>query len=608
MMAEQRDDNATEAPAQVKGDYFFLFENQVENRFAKPRREPRRKRLFRRFSRRHNKDWRRTRMLPYESSSPDTTALISEDEHSLIHSHISCNLYEEDDELLSTSECEPHIIWPETMSLVGDESSPTESSRRDNRKRRVLMKKWKSRMRKSLRDALSKTQSSYSEDSEEYVAKEGETEDGDDEASTTTSLLGRAKRSFGGSFRSKGAERAKAVLHDEDIGLYVNPDDEVETVFRSTFDQLCVPNFPEIRDSPPEFPETVSLDNGYAIAQLMHQGKTSLAVNYDSDFAQLELQSDDEYDPGDDISFTEEEPALPELAASCSEETEYNLFNQSSVDEDNTPRERYPSLLAASSTVSEDPSLMSAWPLPHCINQQEEIILSESSDDPLFMKQSASTESLSVSSRRLGVAPPPFCLQKHQEQKDALGASSSSDEEHRLGISCPAYATRSTLEDAAGVWKRIYAPPVEAPPSPTIVQKERATWGCGLDADAVSVNSDITESEAPAPTHQNPFYNIRRYGMSCGAAEEAEDHPFDEVDSDACAPRPARPQAPARKTSFGCGVPELVRSINLSHNSNEEELLGHNVVTNEDKPFRPRCECVKCSVTSMYANLLAKKQ
>lgn len=620
MLAEaaQRDDTASEeAGHQVKGDYFFLFENHVENRFAKPRREPRRKRIFRRFSHRRSKDWRRSRMDPYESTtSPDTTALISEDEHSLMHSHVSGNLYEDDDELLSTSECRPHIIWPETMSLVGDESSPATSPRRDNRKRKVLLKKWKSRMRKSLRDALAKTQSSWSENTEEYAVKveKADEKSGDDEKSTSTniSLLERAKRSLGVSTRSKGVQRAKAVLHEEEIGLYVNPDDEVETVTRSTFEQLCVPSFPEeARDSPPEFPETVSLDNGYAVAYLMHQGKTSLEVNYDSDFAQLELQSDDEYDPEDDASFTEDEPALPELQNSTSEETEYNLFNQSSVEEDDAPCGRYPSLLAPTSTVSEDPSLLDgasalglAWPLPQCRNMEEEVVLSGSSEDPLFVQQSTSTETYSVSSRRLGAAPPPASVKKQQEQeqKQALSSSSSSEDEHRLGI-CPTYAAKSTLKDATDVWKRIYAPPEEAPPSPTIVQKSRATWGCGLDASPVSVNSDISESEAVAPTHHNPFYNIRRYAASCGVLEE-EDHPFDEVDSDVCAPRPAR-QAPEQTTSFGCGVPELVKSFNLSHKDNKEELLGHNIVS---KPARPRCECVKCSVTNMYASLLAKNK
>jgi hypothetical protein len=206
----------------------------------------------------------------------------------------------------------------------------------------------------------------------------------------------------------------------------------------------------------------------------------------------------------------------------------------------------------------------------------------------------------------LGAAPPSAAVRKHHERQQNLGASSSSEEEHRLGISCPAYAAKTTLEDSANVWQRIYAPPEEAPPSPTIVQKEPATWGCGLDASPVSVHSDITDTEETAPTRNNPFYNIRRYAASCGVVEE-EEHPFDEVDSNACAPRPApRSQASIQRTSFGCGVPEFVRSINLTHKG-EEELRGHNVVTNEHKEIRPRCECVKCSVTNMYANLLAKK-
>lgn len=629
MMNEQRDDAESQQTSSVKGDYFFLFDNHVENRFAKPRREPRSKRIFRRLSRRATGgNWRRSTRMLGDSSSPDTTALMSEDEHSLIHSHVSVN--EEDEELVSTttSEYDPTFIWPETLSL-GEEheqtttGTPVESPKRDIRKRRMLMKRWKSRMKKSLRDALAKTQSSFSgEDTEEYAVKvkEAEEEDGDDEKSTNTnmsmmSLLERARRSIGVSVRSLGAQRAKAVLHEEEIGLYVNPDDEVETVTRSTFEQLCVPSFQEQRDSPPQsFPESVSLDNGYAIAHLMHHGRTSLAVNYDSDCAQLELQSDDEYDPEDDISFTEEEPALPELGTSGSEETEYNLFNQSSVEEDNTPCGKYPSLLAPTSTVSEDPSLLDgaaalgmAWPLPHCRNQQDEVVLSGSSDDPLFMQQSTSTDMYSVSSRRLGATPHPASVKKHHEK--ALGASSSSEEqeEHRLGITCPSYAAKSSLEDAADVWKRIYAPPEEAPPSPTIVQKSRATWGCGLDASPVSVNSDITESEAVAPTRHNPFYNIRRYTASCGVVEE-EDHPFDEVDSDVRAPRPIRPPAPVRQTSFGCGVPRLIGSINLSHKDNKEEVLGHSVVNNEEKKVRPRCECVKCSVTNMYANLLSKNK
>jgi hypothetical protein len=139
------------------------------------------------------------------------------------------------------------------------------------------------------------------------------------------------------------------------------------------------------------------------------------------------------------------------------------------------------------------------------------------------------------------------------------------------------------------------------------VQKERAIWGCGLDASPVSVHSDITESDAVVLTQcRDPFYNIRRYA-TCGIVQE-ENHPFDEVDSDVCAPRPTREIAAVKPTSFGCGVPELVRGINLSHKAESEELLGHNVVTNETNPStRPRCECVKCSVTNMYANLLAKK-
>lgn len=633
LMTEQRDDAPSESSTQVKGDYFFLFESQIENRFAKPRREPRHKQIFRSISRRRIlkgvPEWRRTRTYG-SNSSPDTTALMSEDEHSLIH---SCHAYDQDDEdveLLSTTESEgidPHmLIWPETMSLVADdeqaeESSPTEStlrSKTDNRK--VLVKKWKSRMRKSLRDTLAKAHLSSSKSTEEYAIKVKE-EEADDNASKSSniSFLQRAKRSLGVSGRNKDIQRAKALLHEEEIGLYVtNSNDEVETVTRSTYEQLCLPSFPEARDQAPPpataFPETVSLDNGYAIAHLMHQGKTSLAVNYDSDCPQLELQSDDEYDPEDDISFAD--PALPELAASGSEETEYNLFNQSSVEEDNgTPCGRYPSLLAPTSTVSEDPSLLgsasalsAAWPLPRCRNQLEAegIILSESSDDILFVQQSSSTET----SRRLGAAPPPASVQKQQEEAQEVNASSSDEEEHRLGISCPAYAAKASLEDAADVWKRIYAPPSEDPPSPTVVQKSNATWG--LDASPVSVHSDITESEAaaPAPTHiPIPFYNIRRYTSCGGVAEEDEDHPFDEVDSNACAPRPVRPAVVKRETSFGCGVPELVRSINLSHRDTKEEesLLGQAVISNEAKPVRPRCDCVKCSVTNMYANLLAKK-
>ena len=612
-LMEQRDDTASQG-APAKGDYFFLFENQVENRFAKPRREPRRKRIFRRFSRpARSKDWRRTRMIPYDHPSPDTTALMSEDEHSLIHSYVSGGLYEDDDESM-ISESHPRIIWPETMSLVGDESSPAVSPRRENRKRKVLMKKWKSRMRKSLRDALANKSHSFEseEDDDEYAA---EVQEGDDDAKSSMSLLERAKRSLGVSGRSKGAQRAKAILFQEDIGLYVNSkDDEVETVYKSTFEQLCVPSFGEQRDSPPSLPETVSLDNGYAIAHLMYQGKTSLAVNYDSDFAQLELHSDDEHDPeDDDVSFVDD-PALPELPASESEETEYNLFNQSSVEEDAGPHERYPSLLAPTSTVSEDHSLFGdasalrlAWPLPQCRNVHPEVGTSTSSDDaPLFVQESTSSEEYSVSSRCLGAARAVYpSVKKQRKQQEDVDSSSSGEEEYRLGISCPAYAAKTTLEDAVDVWKRTYAPPVDAPPSPTIVQKSRATWGCGLDASPISVKSDITESDVP--TCNNPFYNIRRYAASCGAVEE-EEHPFDEVDSNVCAPRPLRPQAPERRPSFGCGVTEIVQCINMAHKKDERELLGHSVVTNEKKPVRPHCECVKCSVTNMYVNLLAAKK
>ena len=558
-------------------------------------------------------------MLAYDSNSPDTTALISEDEHSLIHSHVS--EYNEDDEQLSTTTSERNrpIIWPETLSLVGT-SPPPDSTRRDGRKHKVLMKKLKSRMKKSLKDVLTKSQS---QDAEEAHAVKVHDDDDDKSTGTTVSLLERAKRSLAGvsNIGTRGMQRAKALLHDkQEIGLYMNPDeDEVETVFESTFDQLLLPDFSphELRDGPPALAETVSLDNLYAVAQLMHQGPTSLSVNYDSDFVQLELQSDDEHDPDDELSIPDDlGPALPELPASASEETEYNLFNQSSVEEDEASVfGKYRSLLAPTSTdVSEDPSLFDdgiaalglAWPLPQCRNQEEDIVLSGSSEDPLFVQQSTSTEVYSVSSRRLGAAPPCGAVQEQLKQKQVLDSSKSGEEESRLGISCPAYATKSTLEDAADVWQRIYAPPVEAPPSPTVVQKSRATWGCGLDASPVSVHSDITESDAVVPTQHNPFYNIRRYA-TCGVVHEEEEHPFDEVDSNACAPRPTRERKSMQKTSFGCGVPELVRNINLSHKTNSNELLGHDVVTNEEMLARPRCECVKCSVANMYANLLAKK-
>jgi hypothetical protein len=625
--ADQRDDVSSEAhPAPpVKGDYFFLFENQIENRFAKPRREPRRKRIFRRFTRR-NKEWCRgnsTRSM-LVSNSPDTTALMSEDEHSLIHSHVS--EFNDNDEGLSTttSERNRRIVCPETLSLVG--SSPPDK-RRDGRKHKVLMKKLKSRMKKSLRDVLTKSQS-MSQDAEEQAVKMHDGDDNEDDeksTSTTVSLLDRAKRSLAcvSNIPSKGMHRAKSLLHDkEEIGLYVNhDDDEVETVFQSTFDQLLIPDLKalnELRDGPPPLVETVSLDNLCGVAKLMHQGPTSLSVNYDSDFAQLELQSDDEHDPDDDLSMADDlGPALPELPASESEETEYNLFNQSSIEDDEgSVFGKYRSLLAPTSTdVSEDPSLLDdgiaalrlAWPLPQCRNQEDDIVLSGSSDDPLFVvQQSTSTEVYSVSSHRLGAAPPCAAVQEQMKQEQAADSSESVENEPRLGISCPAYATKATLEDASNVWQRIYAPPAEAPPSPTVVQKSRATWGCGLDASPVSVDSDITESEAVVPTQHNPFYNIRRYA-TCGMVQEREEYPFDEVDSNACAPRPAHEGGSTQTASYGCGVPDLVRSINLSHKVKNDEILGQEVLTNEEESARPRCECVKCSVTNMYANLLAKK-
>jgi hypothetical protein len=96
------------------------------------------------------------------------------------------------------------------------------------------------------------------------------------------------------------------------------------------------------------------------------------------------------------------------------------------------------------------------------------------------------------------------------------------------------------------------------------------------------VNSDISKSEAGV----DPFYNIGWY-TSCGSVKE-EDHPFDEVDTNKCGPKQP---PPVRSDSFGCGMPELVWS-SLYH---------------KDSASRPHCECVKCSVTNMYANLMSKK-
>jgi hypothetical protein len=334
-------------------------------------------------------------------------------------------------------------------------------------------------------------------------------------------------------------------------------------------------------------------------------------VNYESDCAQLELQSDDENSlcdaNDDDVSFTEER-MLPMSPQSSGEETEYNLFAQSSAEDDNVRNfcGRYPSLLAQSSTVSEDPSLLdntgigalcSAYPLPSMKAQQKTVSDKYSDDLTLFLQESTSTTEMYLH-------PDPTCSEDYSETSRRLGAngchpsakdemltllkssSSSSEDERRLGISCaPVQMAQTTLEDAADVWKRIYAPPEENLPAPTLVRKQKSPWGCGLDASPLSVKSDITESEVGAE-NTNPFYNIRRY-TSCGVVQE-EDHPFDEVDSNKCAPRR---QPPVRSASFGCGVPEMVRS-SLHH---------------QDRVSRRRCECVKCSVTNMYSNLLSKK-
>jgi hypothetical protein len=337
----------------------------------------------------------------------------------------------------------------------------------------------------------------------------------------------------------------------------------------------------------------------------LRQGSANLVVNYDSDFAQLELQSDDEYsqcDMEDDVSFSDKR-MLPMSPQSLGEETEYNLFSQSSSHDDNVRAYcgRHQSLLTQSSTVSEDLSLQDnidtlclAYPLPQMRFQQKAVLEKYSEDLTLFSQESSSTdiylqqdtttsEDYSESSHRLGVKG---CHPSVREDNLKLSKSSNSSEgECRLGISCaPVQISQTTFEDAADVWKRIYAPPEEALPSPTPVRKLRSPWGCGLDASPLSVNSDISEPETGADS--NPFYNIRRY-TSCGVVEE-EDHPFDEVDTNKCAPKQP---PPARSDSFGSGVPEFVwRSLYHKHSAS-----------------RPRCECVKCSVTNMYADLLSKK-
>jgi hypothetical protein len=44
------------------------------------------------------------------------------------------------------------------------------------------------------------------------------------------------------------SHRAKAALFDEDVNLYVyTDDDDVETVHRSTFEELCIPRTPDYK-------------------------------------------------------------------------------------------------------------------------------------------------------------------------------------------------------------------------------------------------------------------------------------------------------------------------------------------------------------------------
>ena len=598
-MMEARNDTASEAGD--KGDYFFLFDNQVDD--SKARREPRRKRLFRRFSQYHSKDWRARHLVSYEEKSPDTTALMTEDEHSTMH---SCTNDEEDGPQ-SSLDWNPKIIWPETMSLVEDSPQVASSNKK------ILMKKWKTRMGKSLRNVLAKKNDT------KLPVGSLEKEADEDDGSASLNLLEQTKKKLLDSMASR-SQRAQAALYEEDVELYVyTDDDDVETVYRSTFEELCVPSMPdsehlanECRNQHLLFPQKVSLDNGFEVARLLRQGSANLVVNYDSDFAQLELQSDDEYsqcDMQDDVSFTDK-CMLPTSPQSSGEETEYNLFAQSSADDDNVRAYcgRHQSLLTRSSTVSEDPSvehnidtLCSAYPLPLMRFQQNAVSEKYSEDLTLFSQESSSidvylqqdtttSEDYSESSHLLGAKGCHPSVREHilklpKSSSTSTRSSRSSEGERRLGISCaPVQITQATLEDAANVWERIYAPPKEALPSPTPVQKSRSPWGCGLDASPLSVNSDISESEAG--TDPNPFYNIRRF-TSCRVVEE-EDHPFDEVDTNKCVPKQP---PPASSDSFGCGVPELVRS-SLYHKNSAR---------------RPRCECVKCSVTNMYANLLLKK-
>lgn len=177
---------------------------------------------------------------------------------------------------------------------------------------------------------------------------------------------------------------------------------------------------------------------------------------------------------------------------------------------------------------------------------------------------------------------PPLCQRTHPETAKVIPQQlgrTSLGHFVRTGPNCPNYIGRCS--------RRVEAHLLSSQGSSSFSDaRPKITVPVGMRSRCLSllVNSDISESEAGADP--NPFYNIRRY-TSCGVVKE-EDHPFDEVDTNKCAPKQP---PPVRSDSFGCGVPELVRS-SLYH---------------KDSASRPRCGCVKCSVTNMYANLMSKK-